>query len=96
MAEGYDAALIFLQRLCQEFKLSPQQVVLVPGNHDLCRTAAQDAYRLTRPKPGDRLPEEGIFISRSGGIIEVREPVKTRSPSTHSTSPDAEDRPPSL
>ena len=73
LQEGFDAALLFLQKLCGEFNLSPLQVVLVPGNHDLCRTAAQEAYRLTRTKSSDKLPEEGTFISQSGGIIEVRE-----------------------
>ncbi len=73
MQEGYEAALLFLQKLCREFKMSPQQVVLVPGNHDLCRKASKDAYRLVRLNPGDTLPEEGTFIRHTEEVIEVRD-----------------------
>ncbi|MFY0569467.1 NACHT domain-containing protein [Archangium lansingense] len=72
MQAGYDAALLFLEKLCREFEMSGRQVVLVPGNHDVCWTASHEAYHLTQLEPKRKLPEDGTFIPRGGGLIEVR------------------------
>jgi hypothetical protein len=71
MQEGYDAAVRFLEKLCQEFKMHRQRVVLAPGNHDLCRTASESAYRPYKLKPGENPPKEGAYIRISEKYIEL-------------------------
>lgn len=48
-ADGYKAAQQFLADLQGEFQLAPEQMLIVPGNHDLNRAAA-------------RSPEDGRFL----------------------------------
>jgi CheY-like chemotaxis protein/predicted phosphodiesterase len=38
--DSYNAAWLFLQNLCSELLISPKDVVLVPGNHDINRNKA--------------------------------------------------------
>lgn len=61
-ASGYRAARQFLADLQSEFHLAPEQLILVPGNHDLDRKATRapvdhrfddfaEFYRSIRPEP---------------------------------------------
>ena len=44
----YDAAKQFIKNLCKDFQLNPEQLVIVPGNHDLNLRLAKDAYHVKR------------------------------------------------
>lgn len=44
--EEFGAAATFISKLMEEFSLGPEQIVLVPGNHDLSWQAAKAAYKL--------------------------------------------------
>jgi hypothetical protein len=67
----YDAARRFLDLLMSGFALSPEQIVLVPGNHDVSWPVSEDAYRPWRRSryPGTLAP--GSYIDHEGGLIEV-------------------------
>jgi Calcineurin-like phosphoesterase/TIR domain len=71
--EEYTAARLFLERLMGGFSLSPQQVILTPGNHDLSWSLAQDAYVLHRRARYKGALEEGTFIAHSPEVVEVRD-----------------------
>jgi len=67
----YDAARLFLDELCQEFRVSQQRIVLVPGNHDVDWVAAQGAYHSEpRDKYKGKLPE-GSFDD--GMNVQIRD-----------------------
>ena len=70
---GYDAAQRFLAKLCQEFNVPKQRLVMVPGNHDLCRATSESAYHPHKLKPGESLPKEGDFIRVNERYIELPE-----------------------
>ena len=42
--EEYDAAEIFLSELIEDFRLGPDNIVIVPGNHDLNWQISEDAF----------------------------------------------------
>ena len=46
----YAAARRFLEKLSNRFRLSAQQVIVVPGNHDVSWTLAMDAYKTQAPE----------------------------------------------
>ncbi|HEX4419759.1 MAG TPA: metallophosphoesterase [Kofleriaceae bacterium] len=70
--EEYDAARVFLERLMSGFALSPRQVALVPGNHDVSWQLSEEAYQPHRRSryAGKLVP--GAYIEHDGGLIEVR------------------------
>jgi HEAT repeat protein/predicted MPP superfamily phosphohydrolase len=70
--EEYQAAEQFLHNLRQDFPLNPEQIILVPGNHDLNWKLAEEAYRLERRKNYKGELREGSYIDK-GDIIEVRD-----------------------
>jgi HEAT repeat protein/predicted MPP superfamily phosphohydrolase len=70
--EEYEAAEQFLHNLRQDFPLNPEQIILVPGNHDLNWKLAEEAYRLERRKNYKGELREGSYIDK-GDIIEVRD-----------------------
>ncbi|WP_437777876.1 HEAT repeat domain-containing protein [Sorangium sp. So ce1097] len=71
--EEYDAARRFLEKLCDEFQLSPQQVIPVPGNHDLHWGLAKKAYKLFDRDDYTGKLEDGRFIDIGSGAIRVRD-----------------------
>jgi 3',5'-cyclic AMP phosphodiesterase CpdA len=73
LPEEYAAAQQFLDNLCQEFLLTPKQVVIVPGNHDLNWDLAESAYELKRRKDYKGSTDENDVIDK-GDIIEVQNP----------------------
>ena len=73
--EEYAAAQVFLDNLRQEFKLKPEQIVLVPGNHDLNWGLSEDAYTLYRRKDYQGALDEGRYID-NGNYIEIRDEDK--------------------
>lgn len=66
--EEYTAARLFLEHVMGGFGLSPHQLVLVPGNHDLNWEVSKDAYTLHRRT---RYPGE----LRAGAYIDINEDV---------------------
>lgn len=71
--EEYDAARLFLEKLCGEFQLSPQQVIPVPGNHDLHWGLAKKAYKLFDRDDYTGKLEDGHFIDIGSGAVRVRD-----------------------
>ncbi|MEW5859767.1 MAG: HEAT repeat domain-containing protein, partial [Cyanobacteriota bacterium] len=69
--DEYNAAEQFLNKLRQQFPLTPEQIILVPGNHDINWEQAENAYRIERRKNYKGELREGCYIDR-GDIIEVR------------------------
>jgi hypothetical protein len=69
----YDAARRFVDLLMSGFALSPRQVVLVPGNHDVSWPVSEDAYRPCRRSRYTGTLAPGSYIDHEGGIIEVRD-----------------------
>ncbi len=71
--EEYTAARLFLEHVMAGFGLSPRQVVIVPGNHDLNWTLSQDAYALHKRARYRGKLEEGAYIAHGTDIVEVRD-----------------------
>ena len=59
-AAGYPIAAAFIERLCREFRLPRERVVVVPGNHDVDRAAAEPAIR-PLPRARRRMPGPDEF-----------------------------------
>ena len=70
--DQYAAAQLFISRLCQEFQLEPQQIVIVPGNHDLNWELAESAYIRTNREDYQGELREGCYLEESGSVIKVR------------------------
>ncbi len=71
--EEYAAAQLFLEKLVAEFELSPRQVIIVPGNHDLDWGRSQRAYRSTPRATAPRSLAAGTFIDEGGATIAIRD-----------------------
>lgn len=52
-SDEYEAAQKFLDYLHQEFPLTPEQIIIVPGNHDLNWQKSEEAYTPVRRKDYD-------------------------------------------
>lgn len=84
--EEYAAAQKFLEKLCTSFKLRPDQIVIVPGNHDLdwattnWKISDNVAYenKLRRQCNPQELKDE-MFIEEGESIVWVRNEEKYRS-----------------
>jgi 3',5'-cyclic AMP phosphodiesterase CpdA len=72
--EEYQAAAQLLGNIAQSFGLLPQQIILVPGNHDLNWKLSKSAYAIHRREDyeGPKLVP-GQFID-AGPYIEVQDP----------------------
>ncbi|MEM9924304.1 MAG: metallophosphoesterase [Cyanobacteria bacterium P01_D01_bin.50] len=68
--EEYIAAKQFIDDLGNEFQLQPQQIVIVPGNHDLNWGISEAAYSLQRRKDYTGQIDENHIIDK-GDYIEV-------------------------
>lgn len=76
----YEAAELFVKSICNEFKLKPEQVILVPGNHDLNWSLAKKAHKQRVLKDEEEYkkyfdengkPNENEVIDR-GDFLEVK------------------------
>ena len=88
--EEYQAAEQFLHNLRQDFPLNPEQIILVPGNHDISWKAtnwemADDvAYTLKlrrQCKPHEL--QEGYYIEESSNAVWVRDEEKYKQRFAH-------------
>jgi len=75
--EDYAAAQQFLDHLLQEFPLEPEQIVIVPGNHDLNWELARQAYSL-KDRAGCEADElkPGRCIEVTADVVRVRDEEK--------------------
>jgi 3',5'-cyclic AMP phosphodiesterase CpdA len=71
--EEYIAAEQFLDNLRQDFALNPEQIILVPGNHDLNWKLAKKAYKLIDRDDYDGELKDGHYIEESASVIRVRD-----------------------
>ncbi|WP_437956303.1 TIR domain-containing protein [Sorangium sp. So ce119] len=69
----FDAVRRFLLNISTEMRLSPGQVVIVPGNHDVSWPRSKAAYKLQRRESLDAPPEVGKFIAHGAEVLEVRD-----------------------
>lgn len=79
--EEYEAAQLFLENFRQDFPLTPRQIILVPGNHDLNRPLVENAYSVKyRDECEPYELEEGWYIKVNESVVEVcdREKYKQR------------------
>lgn len=71
--QEFEAVRRFLLRLSADIRLSPGQVVVVPGNHDLSWSLSKAAYSFHRREDYKAVLEEGRFIAHGTEVIEVRD-----------------------
>jgi len=71
--EEYQAAEQFLHNLRQDFPLEPEQIIIVPGNHDLNWKQAKKAYNLVDREEYEGKLQEGHYIEESSTVIRVRD-----------------------
>ncbi|MCM0592628.1 MAG: metallophosphoesterase [Gloeotrichia echinulata DEX184] len=73
--EEYAAAKEFLDNLREEFPINQENIVIVPGNHDLNWGLSEDAYTPVKRKnyPGQL---DNRIIDKGGDYIEVRNEEK--------------------
>ena len=73
--EEYIAAKQFIDDLANEFQLQPQQIIIVPGNHDLNWGISESAYNLQRRKDYTGSLDENHIIDK-GDYVEVLDTKK--------------------
>ncbi|NEQ66222.1 MAG: NACHT domain-containing protein [Symploca sp. SIO2D2] len=71
--EEYQAAEQFFHNLRQDFPLEPEQIIIVPGNHDLNWQQSEQAYHLMDRKNYQGKLQEGQYIQETDTIIRVRD-----------------------
>ncbi|MBD1928142.1 HEAT repeat domain-containing protein [Trichocoleus sp. FACHB-90] len=91
--EEYKAAEQFLHNFCQDFPLNPDQIILVPGNHDIdwkttsWEKADDVAYtmKLRRQCKPHEL-QEGYYIEESQNAVWIRDDEKYKQRFAHFSS----------
>ncbi|NER25334.1 MAG: NACHT domain-containing protein [Symploca sp. SIO1C2] len=71
--EEYQAAEQFLHNLRQDFPLEPEQIIIVPGNHDLNWKQAKKAYQLVDLEDYEGELQEGHYIKVDDTVVRVRD-----------------------
>ena len=84
--EEYQAAQQFLHNLRQDFPLNPEQIILVPGNHDLNWKLAKKAYKLIDRDDYDGKLIDGHYIEESASVIRVRDETEYKQRFAHFSS----------
>lgn len=72
--EEYAAAQQFLAEFRQDFPLKPEQIIIVPGNHDLNWTISEEGYEPRLRKTHKGLTDENHVIDDGGNYIAVINP----------------------
>ena len=72
--EEYAAAKEFLDKLCKEFDLNQEQVIIVPGNHDLNWEISDESYKPEKRKNYKGSMSESYIFDKGGDYIEVLDP----------------------
>lgn len=74
--DEYDAALDFIEGLKKNFKLTPDRIVIVPGNHDLNWRFARKAYSSLFQNLFSHPPKEQEYAKRFLHFAEFYQQVK--------------------
>ncbi|WP_141105991.1 metallophosphoesterase family protein, partial [Nodularia sp. NIES-3585] len=72
----YEVAQQFFDELRQDFALQPEQIIIVPGNHDLNWSLAKKAYQLIDRDDYEGELTQGEYIEESTSVIRVRDEEK--------------------
>ncbi|MBN1931273.1 MAG: SUMF1/EgtB/PvdO family nonheme iron enzyme [Desulfobacterales bacterium] len=72
-SEEYEAAEVFINKLCKKFSLGPSQLSIVPGNHDLNWKLSKNSYRFLYEENHDEALKEGHFIRVNEDLIGLRD-----------------------
>ncbi|WP_339458593.1 HEAT repeat domain-containing protein [Nodularia spumigena] len=72
----YAAAQQFFDELRQDFPLQPEQIIIVPGNHDLNWSLAKKAYQLIDRDDYKGELTQGEYIEENASVIRVRDEEK--------------------
>ncbi|MCP4625407.1 MAG: metallophosphoesterase [bacterium] len=83
LPKEYEAAARFLKDLSREFGLSPSQLVIVPGNHDLNWALSKKGYKLMFREEYDSELKEGFFLNWGEDIIQVRDEAEYKQRFAH-------------
>lgn len=81
--EEYKAAQQFLHNFRQDFPLNPEQIILVPGNHDLNWKLAKKAYKLIDRDDYEGELKDGHYIEESASVIRVRDEAEYKQRFAH-------------
>jgi HEAT repeat protein len=81
--EEYKAAEQFLHNLHPDFPLNPEQIILVPGNHDLNWKLAKKAYKLIDRDDYDGQLKDGHYIEESASVIRIRDEAEYKQRFAH-------------
>lgn len=74
--DEYKAAEVFLKSVMEEFDLASEQIVLVPGNHDVFWPTSIDSYEAKR-RPIGRELVDGCYIGEAKAeLIQIRDEQK--------------------
>lgn len=68
--EEFAAARVFVDEVSRDFDLTPRQVIIVPGNHDLAWESSRSSYRRHRKSDLPVMPRKGEYFD-DGDHIEV-------------------------
>lgn len=83
--EEYHVAQEFLAFFCQDFPLKPEQIIIVPGNHDLNWQESESAYTPVRRKDydgrkininGENKPDPNYAIDDGSAYVEKQDEDK--------------------
>lgn len=83
--DEYEAAQKFLDNLCQDFPLQPEQIIIVPGNHDLNWQKSKQAYTPVRREDydgpiinenGKKKPDHNYAIDNDSSYVEKQDENK--------------------
>lgn len=69
--QGYSQAQTFLSKILKRFSLTPDKVLIVPGNHDVDRDVSEAAYVVRRKEANEEIDEHRHIDG--GRYIEVRD-----------------------
>ena len=81
--DEYKAAEQFLHNLRQDFPLNSEQIILVPGNHDLNWKLSKKAYKLIDRDDYDGELKDGHYIEESASVIRVRDEAEYKQRFAH-------------
>ncbi|MBD2362506.1 HEAT repeat domain-containing protein [Anabaena minutissima FACHB-250] len=79
----YQAAQQFFDELRQDFSLQHEQIIIVPGNHDLNWQLAKKAYQLIDRDEYEGELKQGEYIEESPSVIRVRDEEKYKQRFEH-------------
>ncbi len=73
VADEYDSANVFINRVCNEFSVDRSSLVIVPGNHDLNWKRSKKGYTLVDKEDLEKSVSKGRYIEVSEEVIRLRD-----------------------